>query len=148
MIWGVLGITQIIASYMLIACTYLPPSVYIFYGIKVYEKSIFLTTYPPPLVNIVCERPLSQKLQWFMSTLIYYRIWVHSSLNAFKVIIEKSRGGRFLWKISETWAGFKQVGNTEKKNGPIMSIFWEHFFHVFSCLCLPLLDIPLRATYV
>ena len=26
----------------------LPPSVYIFYGIKVYKKSIFLTTYPPP----------------------------------------------------------------------------------------------------
>ena len=36
---------------------YLPPSVYIFYGIKVYKKSIFLTTYPPPLVNVVCERP-------------------------------------------------------------------------------------------
>ena len=26
---------------------HLPPSVYIFYGIKVYKKSIFLTTYPP-----------------------------------------------------------------------------------------------------
>ena len=38
---------------------HLPPSVYIFYGIKVYKKSIFLTTYPPPLVNVVCERPLS-----------------------------------------------------------------------------------------
>ena len=38
---------------------HLPPSVYIFYGIKVYKKSIFLTTYPPPLVNIVCERPLN-----------------------------------------------------------------------------------------
>ena len=37
---------------------HLPPSVYIFYGIKVYKKSIFLTTYPPPLVNVVCERPL------------------------------------------------------------------------------------------
>ena len=36
---------------------HLPPSVYIFYGIKVYKKSIFLTTYPPPLVNVVCERP-------------------------------------------------------------------------------------------
>ena len=38
---------------------HLPPSIYIFYCIKVYKKSIFLTTYPPPLVNIVCERPLS-----------------------------------------------------------------------------------------
>ena len=37
---------------------HLPPSVYIFYGMKVYKKSIFLTTYPPPLVNVVCERPL------------------------------------------------------------------------------------------
>ena len=37
---------------------HLRPSVYIFYGIKVYKKSIFLTTYPPPLVNVVCERPL------------------------------------------------------------------------------------------
>jgi hypothetical protein len=36
---------------------YLPPSVYIFYGMKVYKKSIFLTTYPPTLVNVVCERP-------------------------------------------------------------------------------------------
>ena len=38
---------------------HLPPSVYIFYGLKVYKKSIFLTTYPPALVNVVCERPLS-----------------------------------------------------------------------------------------
>ena len=37
---------------------HLPSSVYIFYGINVYKKLIFLTTYPPPLVNVVCERPL------------------------------------------------------------------------------------------
>ena len=37
---------------------HLPSSVYIFYGMIVYKKSIFLTTYPPPLVNVVCERPL------------------------------------------------------------------------------------------
>ena len=37
---------------------HLPPSVYIFYGIKVYKKAIFLTTYPTPLVNVVCERSL------------------------------------------------------------------------------------------
>ena len=37
---------------------HLPPSVYIFYGINVYKKSNFLTSYPPPLVNVVCERPL------------------------------------------------------------------------------------------
>ena len=38
----------------------LTPSVYIFHGIKVYKKLIFLTTNPPPLVNVVCERPLRQ----------------------------------------------------------------------------------------
>ena len=32
-----------------------PLSIYISYGIKVYKKFIFLTTYPPPLVNVVCE---------------------------------------------------------------------------------------------
>jgi hypothetical protein len=31
----------------------------------------------------------------------------------------------------EIWAGFGPVGNTEKKIGPIMSNFWERFFHVF-----------------
>ena len=35
---------------------HIPPFVYILYGMKVYKKSIFLTTYPPPLVNVVCER--------------------------------------------------------------------------------------------
>ena len=38
---------------------HLSPSVYIFYGIKVYKKLIFLSTYPPPLVNVVCEQPLT-----------------------------------------------------------------------------------------
>ena len=33
---------------------HLPPSVYIFYGIKVYKKSIILTTYPPSS----CKRSL------------------------------------------------------------------------------------------
>ena len=47
-----------------------------------------------------------------------------------KVIIEKSRGGRFLWKKFEIWAGFGSFGNTEK-NGTIMSNFWGRFFHVF-----------------
>ena len=41
---------------------HLPPSAYIFYGKKVYKKTIVLTTYPPPLVNVVCERPLRLKL--------------------------------------------------------------------------------------
>ena len=36
--------------------------IYSFYGIKVYKKSIFLTTYPSPLVNVVCERPLGKKI--------------------------------------------------------------------------------------
>ena len=38
---------------------HLPSSVYIFYGIKVYKRLIFLTTFPPSLVNVVCERPLN-----------------------------------------------------------------------------------------
>ena len=42
----------------------LPPSVYIFYGTKVCKKSIFLTTYPPLLVNVVCERPLTLQWRW------------------------------------------------------------------------------------
>ena len=36
---------------------HLSPFVYIFYGIKNYKKSICLTTYTPPVVNVVCERP-------------------------------------------------------------------------------------------
>ena len=43
-----------------------PPSVYIFYGIKVYKKSIFMITYPPPLVNVVCERPLMWNVSMYV----------------------------------------------------------------------------------
>ena len=39
---------------------HLPPFIYIFYGMKGYKKSIFLTTYLVPLVNVVCERPQSR----------------------------------------------------------------------------------------
>ena len=35
---------------------HLPPFVYIFYGIKVYNKSIFLTTYPPPPTSAIPEK--------------------------------------------------------------------------------------------
>ena len=31
----------------------------------------------------------------------------------------------------EIWAGFGPIGNTEKKFGPILIIFWGQFFHVF-----------------
>ena len=41
---------------------HLPPSIYIFYGMNVYKKLIFLTIYPPPLVKVVCERPPTVKL--------------------------------------------------------------------------------------
>ena len=37
---------------------HLPPSVDIFYGMNIDKKSILLTNYPPPLVNVVCEWPL------------------------------------------------------------------------------------------
>ena len=44
---------------------HLPPSVYIFYGIKVYKKSIFLTTYSPSLVNVICECPQAEDFRIF-----------------------------------------------------------------------------------
>ena len=37
---------------------HLPPNVDIFYGINDDKKSTFLDCLPPPLVNVVCERPL------------------------------------------------------------------------------------------
>ena len=43
------------------------PSIDIFYGINVDKKSIFLTTYPPTLVNVVCECPLFVVI--FMNTI-------------------------------------------------------------------------------
>ena len=41
----------------------------------------------------------------------------------------RSRAGNHFYDI---WADFGPVGNTEKKTsfGPIMSNFWEQFFHV------------------
>ena len=42
-----------------------------------------------------------------------------------KVIIEKSRSGRFLRKISEIWPGFGLVGNTEKKIGALKCATFE-----------------------
>ena len=45
---------------------FLTLSVYTFYGIKVYKKSIFFTTYPPPLVNVVCERSPIMSRQIFL----------------------------------------------------------------------------------
>ena len=62
---------------------HLPPSVYIFYGIKVLKKSIFWTAYPPPLVNVVCERPLTQYLDSTCNR-CYYQIVVSIS-NALKI---------------------------------------------------------------
>ena len=41
-----------------------------------------------------------------------------------KGIIEKSRGGRFLWKIFEIWAGFGPVDNHEKKMRRLWAIFF------------------------
>ena len=38
---------------------HLPPSVDIFYLMNVDKNRHFLTTYPSPLVNVVCERPLT-----------------------------------------------------------------------------------------
>ena len=51
-VWTKGAFTNYVYYIWLFLITY-PP----FYGIKVYKKSGFLTTYPPPLVNAVCERP-------------------------------------------------------------------------------------------
>ena len=71
---------------------HLPPSVYIFYGIKVYKKSTFLTTYPPPLVNVVCERPLTQ----------FYHIWSIDLCQLLKrsVFKDDSFMKRLFWSVS------------------------------------------------
>ena len=53
-----LGVVQKVRLQNLAFFDHLPPSVYIFYGMKVYKKLIFLNTYPPPLVNVVCEQLL------------------------------------------------------------------------------------------
>ena len=49
-----------------------------------------------------------------------------------KVIIEKSRGEGFLWKIFEIWAGLGPVGNTEKKIGGQLQAFFEGGSFMFS----------------
>jgi hypothetical protein len=60
-----------VAIYLRLGTIVLPPSVYIFYGIKVYKQSIFLTSYHPSRVNVVCERPLVR---------IAFKIWVGKHL--------------------------------------------------------------------
>ena len=62
MVTTVLGGVNKLLYKICLVFDHLPLSVYIFYGIKVYKKLIFLIIYPPPLVNVVCERPLSIKL--------------------------------------------------------------------------------------
>ena len=55
--WGaLLGVIHKLRLQNLALFDHLPPSVYIFCGMKVYKKSICLTTYPPPFVNVVYER--------------------------------------------------------------------------------------------
>ena len=73
---------------------HLRPSVYIFYGIKVYKKSIFLTTYPLPLVNVVCERPQSIKCVLCNSSVenCYFNKGAKKQRLCFRNIIEVLRG--------------------------------------------------------
>ena len=68
----------------------LPPSVYFFYGIKIYKKSIFLTPYPPPLVNVVCERPLRRNLHTIDISRITY-------LPRFVNVVCECPLGRVVW---------------------------------------------------
>ena len=57
---------------------------------------------------------------------------VHLYWGCGKVIIEKSRCGRCLWNrnwdLGWIWADWQYW---KKGSGPIMSIFWGWFFHVF-----------------
>ena len=64
-----------------------------------------------------------------VKSLWYDGIYHEGSSDMAKVTLEKSCGGRFLWKIFEIWAGFGQIGNTEKKFGRL----WLTFESVFSC---------------
>ena len=86
---------------------HLPPSVYIFYGIMVCKKSIFLTTYPPPLVNVVCERPLREHshmtsdIFWVFLTYLPLLVVIEchkiviKALGAFHKLLLQEEGGRW-----------------------------------------------------
>ena len=53
----------------------------------------------------------------------------HNTIKLNKVILKKSRGGRFLSKMPEIWAGLGPVGNT-KKNWADNEQLLRAFFHV------------------
>ena len=47
---------------------HLPPSFYIFYGIKVYKKSFFLTTYLSSCKRSLCMPPKNQDTAYILET--------------------------------------------------------------------------------
>ena len=52
-----------------------PTFVYNFYAINIYKFSRFLTTHPPSIVNVICERPLIQLLEFYeWNKYMYYFI--------------------------------------------------------------------------
>jgi hypothetical protein len=81
-------------------------------------------------------RAYSAKNVWLNNSFYAKTVWQncqreyhlsHKSHLRAKVIIEKSCGWRFQWKVSEIWFGFGPVGNTEKKIGPILILpFFDH----------------------
>ena len=78
---------------------------------------------------LVCPRPRWWSRWYGMSS--WQRRLNGKARVASKVIIHKSRGDQFLWNrnwdLGWFWAGWQYW----KKIGPIMSNFWERFFHVF-----------------
>ena len=82
--------------------------------------------------HVMDQKTLKQNLSMFYLFTYMYKYSKYLNSNTYKVIIEKSRGGRFYGTGIEIWAGFGPIGSIEKKrSGPIMSNFWRCFFHVF-----------------
>ena len=100
---------------------HLPPCVYIFYGINVDKKWTFLTTYLPRLVNVVCERPLSncnlfsvgKEMQLWCTDLTPRRLTLVIMIRHFNV----SRNNKYVkmkefsyWKIKKGHLKKRDVG--------------------------------------
>ena len=69
-------IKYLIPDTILAFLDHLPPCIDMFYVIIFDKKWTFLDTYPPHLVNIVCEQPLSQILEEQKSDSSFFGEWI------------------------------------------------------------------------
>ena len=87
---------------------------------------------------------VSQILSCYRLPVVSIFLRLHNWLRA-KVIIEKSRTGRFLWNgnwdLGWIWADWQYC---QKRTGLIMSNFWGWFLQ----LCLAQIETPHRGTYL